>query len=47
MREGVSKREWEKERGRVLQRQSEEDIMLERVCERDIMKVRKRKIGRK
>ena len=51
MREGVSKAKWENssggERGRVLHGESEEDIMCERVCERDILRVRKRTIGRK
>jgi len=37
----------EGERGRVLEGDSEGDIMRERVCEIDIFKVRKRNIGRK
>lgn len=50
MREGMSKREWENkregERGGYLQRESEEDIISEKVCERDILRVRKSNIGK-
>lgn len=34
------------EKGRVLQRESEEDIMSESLCERAILRVIKRNIGR-